>query len=215
MSGLRVDEPAAREVAAWYLGHRDVAADPLVRTAYAQLEAQTDDLLRQCLGAWGRGTFRVVSTELGEPYVDDRELVEAVRSTNVLEVPRVPRDRTHPVLDSSPGGPYDRFRAVHDLLGHVVPGFGFDRDGEFAAWIEQDWCYRGLARAALATELHGQHSVRWTTGEIAEPKAMLIDRHLLRASVTAARRASTSRPPARRRRRRSSLEPMTTSGGSR
>ena len=71
-------------------------------------------------------------------------------------------------------------------MGHVLPGFGFDRDGEFAAWIEQDRHYRGLARAALATELHGQHSVRWSTGELAEPKAVLIDRGILRASVTAA-----------------------------
>jgi hypothetical protein len=184
---LRVDEPAAREVAAWYAHHPNEPDDPLVRAAYAQLEEQTDALLAGCLRYGGRGTVRVVSTALAEPYDDDRELVDAVRTTNVLEVPRVPRDRAHPVLDSSPLGPYDRFRALHDLVGHVHQGFGFDRDGEFSAWIAQDRCYRGLARAALATELHGQHSVRWTTGELAEPKALLIDRRLLHASAKAVR----------------------------
>jgi hypothetical protein len=45
-----------------------------------------------------------------------------------------------------------------------------------------------LAGWALATELHGQHSVLWTTGELAEPKAILLAPRLLRRSVTAALR---------------------------
>jgi hypothetical protein len=77
------------------------------------------------------------------------------------------------------GGAYDRFRAVHDIIRHVVPGLGFDRDGEFAAWLVQERLYRGLARWALATELHGEHSVRWTTGVLSDHKATLLDRGLL------------------------------------
>jgi hypothetical protein len=187
---VRVDEGAARDVAAWYIGHRDASRDPLVRAAYTALELQTDVLLRRCLRTVARGGLRMVSTALPEPYEDDRALVEGVRETNVLEVPQVPRGSTHPLLDSGPGASYDRFRALHDLLGHVLPAFGFDRDGEFAAWIEQDQWYEGLARRALATELHGQHSVRWSTGELAEPKAILIDPQLLRASKASAWRAS-------------------------
>ena len=34
--------------------------------------------------------------------------------------------------------------------------------------------YEGPARWALATELHAEHSVRWTTGEVAEHKATLL-----------------------------------------
>ena len=44
--------------------------------------------------------------------------------------------------------------------------------------------YTGLARWALATELHGQHSVHWTTKCLADHKAVLLDRGLLRASRT-------------------------------
>jgi hypothetical protein len=57
---------------------------------------------------------------------------------------------------------------------------GFDRDEEFTAWRRQERLHSRFASAALATELHGQHSVRWTTGEFGEPKAMLFEPSLLR-----------------------------------
>jgi hypothetical protein len=62
----------------------------------------------------------------------------------------------------------------------VGPCLGFDRDGEFAAWLTQERLYDGLARWALATELHAEHSVRWTTGTLADHKATLVDRDLLK-----------------------------------
>ena len=77
------------------------------------------------------------------------------------------------------GGAYDRFRAVHDVLGHGLLQVGFDRDGEFAAWRFQERFHSELARRALATELHGEHSVRWTTGELPEHKAALLDERLI------------------------------------
>ena len=79
-------------------------------------------------------------------------------------------------------GEYDRFRAVHDVLGHAGLGLGFDRHGEFAVWLYQERFHSPPARRALATELHGQHSVYWTTGHMAEPKAVLLDPELLRRS---------------------------------
>jgi hypothetical protein len=42
--------------------------------------------------------------------------------------------------------------------------------------------YTGLARWALATELHAEHSVLWTTGDVAEHKAVLLQPRLLRSS---------------------------------
>ena len=88
-------------------------------------------------------------------------------------------------MNSDVGGAYDRFRAVHDALGHAGMELGFDRDGEFAVWLFQEQFHSPLARRALATELHAQHSVRWTTGDVAEPKAVLLDPALL----------SRTRPP--------------------
>jgi hypothetical protein len=89
--------------------------------------------------------------------------------------------------------PYDRFRAVHDVLGHGRLRVGFDRDDEFAAWRFQERFHSRLARRALATELHGEQSVRWTTGELREHKAALIDELLLRGSGVGLSGAPTSR----------------------
>jgi len=123
------------------------------------------------------------------PHPDDDawELIRSVREHRLLEVVTVAsdRDRRHPLVGSEAGGAYDRFRAVHDILGHARMGLGFDRDGEFAAWRAQARLHRPLARWALATELHGRHSVLWTTGHLAEPKAILLDPRLLRRSVAA------------------------------
>jgi hypothetical protein len=80
------------------------------------------------------------------------------------------------------GGTYDRFRAVHDIVSHAWRGYGFDRHGEFSAWLTEDRMYTGLARWALATELHAEHSVLWTTGTVAEHKAVLLPPTLLRDS---------------------------------
>lgn len=73
-------------------------------------------------------------------------------------------------------------RAVHDIVSHGSRRHGFDRHGEFAAWLLEDRMYTGPARWALATELHGEHSVLWTSDRLAEHKATLLDPRLLSAS---------------------------------
>jgi hypothetical protein len=84
------------------------------------------------------------------------------------------------LLGAEVGGAYSRFRAVHDLVGHVATGYGFDQDGEYSAWLVQRSLYTGYARWAAATELHGEVSALWTTGQFAEHKALLLDPLLLR-----------------------------------
>jgi hypothetical protein len=81
----------------------------------------------------------------------------------------------HPVLGCELGGPFDRFRAIHDLVGHVITGFGFDLAGEYAAWWKQSRMHGALARRALATELYGVNSARWMAGQAPDHKAMLIE----------------------------------------
>jgi hypothetical protein len=71
---------------------------------------------------------------------------------------------------------------VHDIVSHGWLGHEFDADGEFSAWLAEDRMYTGLARWALATELHGEHSVQWTTDGLADHKAVLLDRALLHSS---------------------------------
>src|SRR5271170_8136408 len=90
-----------------------------------------------------------------------------------------PADRAQLLLSGEVGGVYYRFRAVHDLIGHVATGYGFDRDGEYSAWLVQRARYTGLARWAAATELHGEISALWATGQVAGHKAALLDPRLL------------------------------------
>ena len=182
-SPRRVNPDVAAEVAARFQTARNGHADPKVRAAYDQLERQSDAIFLRLTHS-DRPIDRHVRVEFTcceSPYDSDDELVGAVRTHGVLEVTTSAgeRGRRHPLMDCSPGGSYDRFRAVHDIVGHVDPCLGFDRDGEFAAWLIQEQLYVGLGRWALVTELHAEHSVRWTTGTIADHKATLIDRALL------------------------------------
>ena len=191
----RVDEARARDVASCFLSARTDRTDALVRTAYIQLQTQSDRQFAILTAQQGRFGVTVVFSRCREPYGSDRELIDSVRATGILEVTAaaVDRDRLHPLLDCAVGGVYDRFRAVHDIVGHVATGYGFDRHGEYSAWQTQLASYRGLARWAAATELHAENSVLWTTQQLAEHKAVLLDPELLTPlDLTPERGAATS-----------------------
>jgi hypothetical protein len=180
VNDVRVDPTVAREVAAAYVdaperrGARTVAA-------FERLVEETDELFDSITHPGRPDALRVGFTTCESPYRDAEELIASVTKYRTLEIATVARDRDrhHPIMENTIGGSYDRFRAVHDALGHARTRRGFDRDGEYAAWLRQERFHSPLARRALASELHGQHSVRWTTGEIARPKAVLLDASLL------------------------------------
>lgn len=181
LSARQVDPEVARDVAGSFIAARSTRRDPTVCAAYRQLEQQSDRSFAELTRPANPRRVRVVFTCTRMPYESDREMIAAVRAERLLEITSAAteRDRRHPLMGCEVGGAYDRFRAVHDLVGHVHPCLGFDRDDEFAAWLIQEQWYGGLARWALATELHAEHSVRWTTGVLSEHKAMLLDRELL------------------------------------
>jgi hypothetical protein len=191
----RVDPAAAHDVAAAYVDTPS-RPDPLVAAAYAQLARESDQLFRRITSPDRPDRVHIAFTGCPTPYADARELIDSVRHDRVLEVVAAatePENR-HPLMGSDVGGAYDRFRAVHDVLGHARLRLGFDRDGEFTAWRSQERFHTPLARRALATELHGRHSVLWTTGDVAEPKAILLDPRLLGRSATGTASASATAP---------------------
>jgi hypothetical protein len=180
----RVDPDVAHDIARRFLDAPALGGERLVSAAYRELQIQTDRQFAELTEPDGLFGYTVVWTKLPDPYSTETELIEAVRATGVLEITaaRADRDRLHPALDCAAGGPYDRLRAVHDIVGHVMTGYGFDRDGEYSAWLRQSKLYHGLARWAAATELHAEHSVVWTTGQFPEHKGVLLPRRLLRRS---------------------------------
>jgi len=52
----------------------------------------------------------------------------------------------------------DMFRAIHDLFGHGMEGYGFSAIGEEKAWYTHLTFFSPLARPALTTETRGQNS---------------------------------------------------------
>jgi len=113
-------------------------AEPLVAQAYRQLEAQTDRQFAALTDPQGPYRVTVVGTGEMTPYSDAEELAASVLSSRILEVTTSAADRAHPLLGGEVGGAYYRFRAVHDLIGHVATGYGFDRDGELAQMFLAD-----------------------------------------------------------------------------
>jgi hypothetical protein len=176
-SPVTLDQFYAHEIAERFLQAPSTPDNPVVKAAYRLLEHQSNRLFALLTSGDPALYISVVFTNCAVPYCSDEEMISGVRMTRLLEVTTSASesDRFHPLLGSEPGGAYDRFRAVHDIVGHIDTGFGFDRFGEFGAWLAQDRYYRGLARLALGTELHGEHSVRWTTGQVANHKATLLD----------------------------------------
>ena len=177
---VHVEPDETQAVAGCFLSAR-TRVSPLVARAYEQLELQTDRQFAALTDPRGPYRLTVVGTGDATPYRDAGELIASVLATRTLEVTSSAADRAHPLLSGEVGGAYHRFRAVHDLIGHVATGYGFDRDGEYSAWLVQRDLYTGLARWAAATELHGEISALWATGQVAEHKAVLLDRHLLSA----------------------------------
>jgi len=177
---VHVDPDETQAVAECFVSAR-TRVSPLVARAYEQLELQTDRQFAALTDPRGPYRITVVGTGDATPYRDAGELIASVLATRTLEVTSSAADRAHPLLSGEVGGAYHRFRAVHDLIGHVATGYGFDRDGEYSAWLVQRDLYTGLARWAAATELHGEISALWATDQVAEHKAVLLDRHLLSA----------------------------------
>jgi hypothetical protein len=173
-----LDPIAAVEVAGAHL-EASRTGGALSGAAYARLVIESDRLFELVTG--GRRPVRIVFTMSAKPYYGADELVSSVRRDRVLEISTAARerDRPHPVMGCEIGGAYDRFRAVHDVLGHGRLQVGFDRHGEYAAWRFQERFHSRLARRALATELHAEHSVRWTTGDLPEHKAVLLDERII------------------------------------
>jgi hypothetical protein len=171
-----LDPDAMLRVAESYLEANDARRDPKVIAAYRQLETQTDLLFKALTQ-----DIRIAFTRCSMPYSSDSEMIRAARTDKLLEISTARNDaeHDHPFFGREYGGAYDRFRAVHDFLGHVRLNAGFDRQGEYLTWLEQDRHHKGLARWALATELHGKNSVLCATGVTAVPKATLLDRRLL------------------------------------
>jgi hypothetical protein len=191
--GAQVDATSEAEpstpnlVGEWYLQSRSAHRDARVIEAYRRLQVETDRLFTLLTRGSRHRAVRVVFTRCAQPYESDDELILGVRANGTLEMTSAAAagERLHPLFDCEFGGAFDRFRAVHDLIGHAWCGYGFDLDDECAAWRAQDRLHSGLARSALATELYGVNAARNVVGAAPELRALL----LAPSTSTSSRRA--------------------------
>ena len=75
----------------------------------------------------------------------------------------------------------DKFRAVHDIFGHLGTGRGFDRHGEEAAYQAHRSMFTGTAQKALATELRGQNTYLLTYGDFGPQKLFILPENMRKA----------------------------------
>lgn len=68
----------------------------------------------------------------------------------------------------------DKFRAVHDLFGHIGSGRGFSRHGEEAAWRLHTQMVSPEAVPAITSELRGQNAYMINKGRFPEQTSNLI-----------------------------------------
>jgi hypothetical protein len=172
----------ARQIGAHYLEADNTPTNAGVVLAYRHLQIETDALFHAATGDHSPGCVRVVFTYCRNPYSSDRELIAAVRSNRLLEITTAATcsEPLHPLLSCEFGGAFDRFRAVHDLIGHARSGLGFGLLDELAAWRTQDRLHGGFARRALATEILAVNCARALLGAPPEQKAMILDQDSVR-----------------------------------
>jgi hypothetical protein len=173
---LGIESSATVMVGEWYLHSRSAHRDARVIEAYRQLQAETDHLFSLLTRDGCHWAVRVAFTRCVQPYESDKELICAVRANGTLEITSAAAvgERLHPLFGCEFGGAFDRFRAVHDLIGHAWYGYGFGLDDECAAWSAQDQMHSGLARFALATELYGVNAARGIVREAPNLRALLL-----------------------------------------
>jgi hypothetical protein len=164
--------------------------DPETRKAYKDLVDQTNDqwhLLTDPPDQGGLGVEvefvtrrdiidRGLDPKGLNPYQSADEQADDVRDNHHLMIASLsdwPKAH-HPVLDSSLGGEYDTFRAVHDAFGHTATGADFSRHGEYQAWLHHSSMFTGDARRAASTELTGENSFLVTRHRPAPHKAALL-----------------------------------------
>jgi len=171
-----VDPPDAVSIGHWYLHARSAHRDGEVIRAYEELQKETDRLFVRLTQTARPTSVRVVFTRCRDPYANDGELIAAVRTGRTLELTSaaVAGRGLHPLLGCDFGGALDRFRAVHDLIGHAWCGYSFELADELAAWRAQQRMHGPRARLALATELLGVNAARFVLGDPPELRALLL-----------------------------------------
>jgi hypothetical protein len=163
----KVDLAEAHAVARYFETTPDQSGDPRVKAAYDDFKRQNDEMFAFMTKPESEGGLgiKVDFTNKVDPYDSAKAQADDLRENH------------HITIQSGLGGEhtgtmttdeYDRFRAVHDTFGHAGIGGGFDRHGEWEAWLTHASMYTGPGRQAMSTEYHAVNTALWS-GEKGTP----------------------------------------------
>ena len=106
-----------------------------------------------------------------DPYDNFIEMYDDYTQNKTIKVLKTEATGGHPFFSNEEN---DKFRAVHDLFGHLATGRGFDRHGEEAAYQAHKSMFSEKAAKAAATELRGQNSYLLEKGDFGPQKLILL-----------------------------------------
>jgi Zeta toxin len=177
----------ANLVARAYEATPDQGNDPRVQQAFFAFKEQTEEMWDYMTKPESEGGLGIKIDFFTDP---DPARFGIGPYANATEQAEDLRQNHHMSTEHGLGGAheltmtedeYDRFRAVHDVFGHAGIGGGFDRHGEYQAYLSHSSMYTGDGRRAMASEYHGVNTAMWG-GEPGSPgtgKSILLPEELI------------------------------------
>lgn len=112
-----------------------------------------------------------------DPYKSFYEMHEDFIRNRRLKVMKTSVTGSHPYWSDATN---DKFRAVHDVLGHLATGRGFDRHGEEAAYQAHKLTLPAEVHGALAMETRGQNAFLIERGDFPPQKAGILPDEMIK-----------------------------------
>lgn len=157
----------------------DMAHDKFVQSCYNDFKRQNDEMYDFITTPRNKGGLgikvHVVDAPDSEPYHSAEEQADDVRHNNNFNI-QTGLGGNHSLMSTDE---YDRFRAVHDIFGHVGVGGGFDRHGEYQAWLAHMGMYVPTGQHAMASEYHGINSSLWAGQGTPTGKSLILPQELI------------------------------------
>jgi len=142
------------------------------RVAWTALATEVEEQYEMALAAVEEGGLGITIEFVDEdPYDNFAEMWEDYTTNKRVKVLKTEATGGHPFFTNEQN---DKFRAVHDIFGHLATGRGFDRNGEEAAYQAHISMFGPDAVKAAATELRGQNSVLLETGDFPPQKLIIL-----------------------------------------
>ena len=174
-SEVTVDPEKTSVVSAAYQEAAEVTKKEMTeeaRVAWTALATEVEDQYALATKAVEEGGLGITIEYVdSDPYANFAEMWEDYTKNGRVKILRTEATGGHPFFTNEQN---DKFRAVHDIFGHLATGRGFDRNGEEAAYQAHVSMFGPDATKAAATELRGQNSVLLETGDFPPQKLIIL-----------------------------------------